>query len=282
MSKPRLGFKLWSRKYLTTFRSKGKSILNNKLETFISLIMTLFAIWLAYTANELTKQSNKFSQTALALSQNDSSQQLQINKLKDILMEIKIQNDIARNQTDALIKVVAETNKINISTNNLIAGSKRQTGLILQQVLLSKRTDSISNANVVLANESDLLKFRKVFEEARDVNMMSRMMKLYLDQTPDISTLTDLRNIFEKGIDNKIFLTDSLIKTEWYTFYQHLKIAEDQIKVFNAQGKPVSKYTNIKNMDKGVRDRYFNCINTIWKRLDFLENIFRKSNVKGF
>jgi hypothetical protein len=280
MTKPKLGFKLSVRNFKKKFLKNSSYLLRTQLTTFASLIMGVATIYLACNSNQLTSQSNNFAETALNLSRNDTSQQAQINQLRGILFEIKTQNDLARGQTAELIKITSEANKISSSTQNIMTGAKEQTQLMYQQLLFDKKTDSISDLNNILTGESDLLMLRKTFEEIRDVNMIRNVMLLALTDNPDISVVTDLRERFEKGLNNKIFLTDTIIQNNWYGFYQTLKIYEDEIKVYDAQGKPFSKNEAMKNIYKSIREKYFIYINRIWSRLDYLEKPLRKRNFK--
>lgn len=248
---------------------KANFVLNNKLGAIFTFITTLISIWLAVTANRL-------SLTAINLTKNDSSQQAQIDYLKGLLVEVKGQSDVGREQTKELIKITEEANNIDQSTNKLLLETKNQANLFYQQLLFTKKSDSISSADIDLAKERDLFSLRERFERIRDVEMTKKVMLLYLSKSPDVSAVSELRSLFENGLNNKLLLADSTLKKDWYSYYQYLKIYEDEIKIYRAQGYPANRSDDIKRISGKIRDQYIFYINKIWARLDFLEKQFRE------
>ncbi len=111
-NKPKLGFKLWKRKIISKVGSNRNSYYK-KLSVFGGLILTFGGIYLAYTANTLARQGNKYSQAALILAKNDTSQQAQLNKLGDIIKNQK-------QQIDTLVEIAKELKELNQSSRNQI------------------------------------------------------------------------------------------------------------------------------------------------------------------
>jgi len=108
LNTPKLGFKLWKRKIESKIKSKSNSFYK-KISLFASIIFTLAGIYLAYTANTLAQQGNKYSETALILAKNDTSQQAQLNKLSDIVNNQKY-------QIDTLVEIAEELKELNKSS----------------------------------------------------------------------------------------------------------------------------------------------------------------------
>jgi hypothetical protein len=118
----KLGFKLWKRKIISKAKSNGNSFYK-KISVFGGLIVTIGGIYLAYTANTLARQGNKYSQAALNLAKNDTSQQAQLNKLGDIIKNQK-------QQIDTLVEIAKELKELNQSSRNQIAQLVYQKDLL--------------------------------------------------------------------------------------------------------------------------------------------------------
>lgn len=122
MSKPRLGFKLWKRKIVKDFKVFTMPIFKS-FNTFFGLILAILGIYLAYTANNLAYQGNLFSRSSYELAKNDTSQQVQIAKLTELV-------NFQKNQMDTLIGIVSELRRLNENSSQQISQASRQTDLL--------------------------------------------------------------------------------------------------------------------------------------------------------
>ena len=273
MNNPKLGFKLWK-------RNQSKKVFNyfssNKLGAILNIALAVFGIVLAFYANQLAHQSNNFSRMALLLAQNDTSQQAQINQLKDILLLIKAQNDLSKDQVAQLININREANNINQSNHELLGSSQNQNSVLNKELKLLLKNDSISMKTLLLANESDLLNLRKLFEEIIDIKKARMLAQLYKSDQPSFAVITDFRITLENGISNRLFLTDSVIKRNWYSFYLLVKDNELMAAVYMNRGDV--KLEDLRKAFRKFDEKYFIFVNAMLKRLNYLEGFFIKEN----
>lgn len=122
MSKPRLGFKLWKRKILKNFKASVSPILK-ALNSVLGILLAILGLYLAYTANNLATQGNLYSKSSYELAKNDTSQQVQIVKLTELV-------NFQKSQMDTLVKIVSELRTLNATSSQEIAVVSKQTDLL--------------------------------------------------------------------------------------------------------------------------------------------------------
>ena len=106
----KLGFKLWKRKKIADLKKNySKYNLPSKLNTTISLIIAALGIYFAVIANRIGKYANQLAETQLKMQVTDTNQQSQLNKLTEIIYELK-----AEHLTSG--KIFSTTDKLNQST----------------------------------------------------------------------------------------------------------------------------------------------------------------------
>ena len=115
---------------------------------------------------------------------------------------------------------------------------------------------------------------RKLLDEIMDIRVMRIFMGLDRSKTPDYKIVTEVRLSLEKGIYNRLFQTDSLIKAYWYSFYLHVKSVEWDISVYQNGGSVKLDELNV-NL-KLLENDYLKFINQMLGRLKLLEGIFNK------
>ncbi|RZK18883.1 MAG: hypothetical protein EOO43_12165 [Flavobacterium sp.] len=108
MQKPKLGFKLWFRKWR---KSIGRRVSLISTSNSISFIIGCLGLYLAFVANKLADNANRLSSLSYQLSQNDSlqnirdsSRQVQIEKLERIILLIQDQMNLNGSQLSLLRK----------------------------------------------------------------------------------------------------------------------------------------------------------------------------------
>lgn len=271
MNSNKFGFRLRVRKQKLRFI---RLINSNKTKKFFGYLLILVNLLLVVLGILLTTQSNKIATTALKLSLNDTSQQAQINELKGILLNIQKQNEIAEQQVNELIKINREANGLNKSNNELMAISNGQSNLMNKQLSLSIKRDSTETANRILGDESDLVTMRKLLDEIMDVRVMRIFMGLDKSKVPDFKIVTEVRLSLEKGIYNRLFQTDSLIKRYWYSFYLHVKSVEWDISIYQNGGSVKLNELNLSL--KILENDYLKFINQMLGRLKLLEQTFNQ------
>lgn len=122
--KQKLSFKLWSKNIVRDIKTNISSY-QTTLNKVFAIIIALLGLYLAFTANKLADQGNKYSEAALNLSKKDNTQQIQIDKLSEILL-------LQKNQIDTLVEIATELKQLNEYTRNQISQLNDQKNLLAE------------------------------------------------------------------------------------------------------------------------------------------------------
>ena len=106
---------------------------------------------------------------------------------------------------------------------------------------------------------------------------MAKRVSVMRKNNNDYSVTTDIRNILEKGISNKIFLTDETIRQHWYSYYLEVKYIELMLQFSPKNGGSLTA-SQAEELTKAFEDKYYVFINFMNKKLDHLEENFQKNN----
>jgi len=153
-------------------------------------------------------------------------------------------------------------------------GNKLSTdsnSLSKEQLDLSKKADSISSNEKQITEYGDLQYMYKVLDEVKDIPLTTKIVNLKFSSQPDVNAIVELREALDKGIQNKLVLSDEIIKPAWNEFHQKTRLIESKVKIYDAMGHPQYKEEEIKQLVQKFPDDYRDFVNLVWIRLDTLQ-----------
>lgn len=209
--------------------------LSNKLSNFISSPTTNFLVplVLSFLGIYLASMGNNIAKTSLELAKNDSSQQMEIKKLNDLLIKQDLQINKQDTQIDKLVMLSAQLNKnifLLTTQNSLTADQNRDIRRQLnsmasisldinRQLFLGEQANSRAYHDSLLTYNTDNIKLQKSLTRIMDslgkFNMLDfgrQYDTTYMVSDKVVSRLkefiSNIREIISEVISNKILLKD--------------------------------------------------------------------------
>lgn len=180
MHQPKLGYTLWKRKTLAAINRSAKSLFNqNNLSSVLGILISIFSLYLAVTANRISKESKKVAKQQVRMQFNDQSQQKQLNKLVEILDEVRQERILS--------------DQLNTTTQNLTKNSLIQSDIVLQQLTLAKKLEVKNSFADSLTQNANMLSVIITFNELFDPNFSREAIFLY--NRPDAKGTAILQNL---------------------------------------------------------------------------------------
>ena len=253
----RLGFKLWKRKKIADLRRfTSENKIFSRLNTIASLIIAGVGIYFAIIANKIGKRSNEIAETQLKMQITDTSQQSQLNKLTEIIEQLKEEHLTSG-------KIYSTTDKLNQST-------KTQLEVINQQLKLAKRLETKTDRNDTIEQNANMLSLIVTFNALFDFK--SSGDAYFLDRRPiaDRSKIVrNVRQLLESQLQNKYVLENSYLRYVWFDFYLYVSNLEFEFNVYD-----LGTRSSIKNdSEHNTLAKQFSA-----KYLDFLNKMLKPKN----
>jgi hypothetical protein len=274
MPAPKLGFKLGFRHFKQNATKVLISIFKNRDLEIIGILISAFALYYAITANNI-------SNTALKLAQTDTTQTAQIGRLNDVIAGIQSQNNKSSIQLDTLISISKNTRDLNNSSNDILISSDKVSNLTNKQLLLNLKNEQAALMNNRLAKESDLFAFQTIFWDLDNSLMNGSVIGIDLNSPGSRDATGKIILTLRQGFSNKIFQTDSVVKNIWYKMYVVTNFVADRMNFIRASSKEEDK-KYVPALTNLLIKQYNTFLITIQNRLAFMEEVFRKENVKDF
>jgi len=209
---------------------KDSLISKNNLEyfsMFINLVIAGVGIYFACIANEI-------AQTQLDMQRTDTSQQSQLNKLTEIVEELK-----AERLTST--KTYQITEQLNQST-------KTQLKIINQQLGLATRLESKAARNDTIEKNANLHSLFLTFHEIYDFKTSGNAFQL--DRVPIQSraeTVNEIKLKLESQLKNKFLHDDKSLNKIWFGFYFYVRDLEFEFDVYHLGSTGTIKNENDHN-----------------------------------
>ena len=203
---PRLGFRLWFRNFLQ--RINTIQIFKHLWQGFVVLGLPILGIWLAFTANTIANASYN-------LSKNDTSQQAQLNQLRDVINNQKI-------QIDRLITVSEKIQKQNELAQQQNKELTSQGKKISENLVINQNQQKTSLQILFQQRKGNFNQIRKTFNQI--VNLCPGRGKTEMmtyDDSQRVVFLNNLNFLLEKELNNPYLLEDSAFD-EWYKLYNNV------------------------------------------------------------
>lgn len=251
---PKLGFKLWTRKVT----AKTKTFLNNsnlhsRLNTIISFVLACLGIYFAVVANKIGKRSNEIADIQLKMQIADTSQQSQLNKLTQIIDELRTEHQLSD-------KIYETTGKLNAST-------ELQLQTIKQQMYLAKQVADRANENDTLEQNANMLSLITTFNTLLNFKTSYDAYSMHKSTVNSRSaTVARIRELLESQLQNKFVLENAYLKFVWFDFYLFVSNLEFDYSVYDLGTRSVIK--DDKQHDEIARlfsNRYLDFLNKMLK-----------------
>lgn len=260
-NRPRLGFILWRRRLLKRFRSYLQRV---RIGTILNLSIGLIALYFANIANELSKASYK-------LASNDTAQQQQINKLSDILSEVRKENQ-------SLVDLVKSNKRQNELSSSMIGKLEYQLAVSNQQFALAKKNDSLSDYKYSLDYEKDYLSFKEAYEDLFSIPTIFQFGSLH--QMPNKQKLDFLKNVsskFQSQFRNSFYLSNPGLKKIWYDYTSYINSNQFDLNLYiTGSNRDVIKDDNgLIVRCKAIMNEHLRVYNLLLKAMNQLETEYR-------
>ncbi|HEX8315235.1 MAG TPA: hypothetical protein VF609_09590 [Flavisolibacter sp.] len=257
--------------------SKSSRNLLDYVNTFSTLIIGIVAVSVSFYTCNLQKQGNKVSEAAYNLSRNDSSQQKQINQLREILLSVRDQNVIEEGQRGELLKITRHGNNQDSLSNQILGRMERQVGLSNQQLEFSSKEDSISAHEKVTGDRANIFALRATFDELGfdNLNLLNNIIGVSKHTHEQrLSTVSFIKEKLDKQLTNPIVLNDKILRAIWFTYYRYVKVIALNFAIYARNGNVYITEQDFKKDSDGLRDYHITFINSMLSRLNYLENKF--------
>jgi hypothetical protein len=217
----RLSFKLWRRNKVANLKKYlSNHNLLSRVNATTSLVIAIVGIYFALIANKIGKRSNEIAEIQLKMQTTDTSQQSQINKLTEIIEELKVEHLTSG-------KIYSTTDKLNQST-------KIQLDVINQQLKLAKRLESKADSSNTTEQSANMLSIIVAFNTLFDFK--SSADAYFLDRRA-ISTrsqsVSRIRQLLENQLQNKYVLENSYLRYIWFEFYLYVSNLEFEFNMYD-------------------------------------------------
>jgi len=206
-----LGFKLWlwKKKQKFTNMNFAKPI----WQLIKDLALPIFAIWLADTANNIAKAS-------YALARNDRTQQEQINQLKSIIDNQKIQIDTLINVSKKLEEQNRLTQKQNLLTQDQSIELTSQGKKISAQLHINQIQQEENLKNIFFRRKASFSRLYNTFKDIGNLPTTGRGQDfLEYDNDQQNAFLNQTRILLEKESENLYLLEHKDAFESWYDFF---------------------------------------------------------------
>lgn len=154
------------------------------------------------------------------MQETDTSQQSQLNKLTQIVIELKAEH--------------ATSDKISTATDKLNDASEIQLEIVDQQLKLSKRLESKSERNDTLEQNANMLSLIVTFNNLFDFKASGTAYGLYLQPIPLRAPIVSrIRKLLEDQLQNKYILNNNYLRFIWVDFYLYTDNLESMYNVYD-------------------------------------------------
>lgn len=260
-------------KRFNSFRRRFRKNIPSKREIpyWLQLLATVASILTSVAALFLSIKANGLSETSLQLIKNDTSQQAQINQLRDVIGGLTRLAELSYSQQQELIKLTNEAQVETVLSNKILGKVADQSSLTNQQLLLSLKNDSISISNAQLQKNANLRVLRKSFDKLYNGKLIFDIMQLEKLAHPSrIAAIKEVRIILENETYNPVVLSEPLLSKVWFTHYERVKDPEITFQANATNGKKLEPLDFL-NFSKHYTNQHFDFINTMFKILNSAE-----------
>lgn len=235
-NRPRLGYKLWYRNK----KQKGiKWIKTRNGSEIFALLLTLIGIWIGVKANQLTSYGIQLTESdtrqdsqLIKLEGIVSNQKTQLDTLVEILKGIREQNQLTQGSNQDLSRIVTQSGLQSSISAELYKTANIQSTTVEQQLTLLKRQESKLAADDSLERLANMQSLFTTFDKLIDIDFFSQAIAVrWMPLQNQLPVVRKTKTLLSEQISNKFFLTDTTVRTLWFSLYNFTGVYEERLAV---------------------------------------------------
>lgn len=184
---------------------RKKNTIKHTWELFIGVGLPILGIYLAWTANNIAKAS-------YALSQSDSSLEVQIRQLSKVI-------DYQKTQIDTLISIAFKLSKQNKLTSEQNVELISQGKHLEKQLAITQKQQLENLSNRFLQRKGYCTRVYKTYNELLRLSLNGKKMSEY-DQTDRLNFLKRCYSLLESELQNEYLLENYSSFETWHNFFR--------------------------------------------------------------